>query len=377
MKKYLFLFLLVYGSALQAQNVGIGTAQPSKKLSVNGSIVLDHGSINHGTLDSAALLFGNEQLTGISSNKQGAVNPAGLDVWTNGVKRLSVAQNGNIGINTTPDPIYKFKLSGISRFLSNAYFDGSVNVEGLLTVPGNSIFSGDVETYKLQVHDHLRVGDHAAIGGLRDTNYTLRVYGPRPSRFGGSLETWGNMTVGGALDPAFKLRVIGGNSRFGGDAQVTGRMAVGGDMDDNFRLRVYDGNSRFGGNVEVTGQINTASMSVDALSIGGKGSVKSDGLSPLRVGFASKYVDVVIPAGSTVEYTANITDFDGDNDDIRVAVSQFAPAAGGSALAFERSIISVTNVNASEDTCKIKLYNAAGGQLYLKGTIYLLCVAKN
>ncbi len=372
-----FYLSFITGAAVAQQNIGIGTNSPTKRLSVNGSIVVDHGAANSGTLDSAALLFGSNSSVGISSNKLGAVNPGGIDIWTNGLKRLSVSQDGNMGILTAPDPLYKLKVNGSSRFNGSAYFDDAVNIEGLLTVPGNAILSGNVETYRLQVHEHLRVGDHAAIGGLRDTNYTLRVYGSKPSRFGGNLETLGNMTIGGNLDNSFRLRVIGGNSRFGGDAQVTGRMAIGGDMDDSYRLRVYDGNSRFGGNVDVTGQINTTSMSTDALAIGGKGSVRSDGLSPLRVGFSSKYVDVVIPAGATQEYTVNITDFAGDNDDIRVSVSQFAAAPGGSILAFERSIISVTTVNAAAGTCVLKLHNTASGQLNLKGTIYLLCVAKN
>jgi len=154
-------------------------------------------------------------------------------------------------------------------------------------------------------------------------------------------------------------------------------MAIGGEMDNSYRLRVYDGNSRFGGNVEVTGQVNTASMSVDALSIGGKGSVRSDGPSPLRIGFTSRYVDVVIPGGATLEYIVNIPDFTGDNDDIRVSVSQFAPAGGGDQFAFERTIISITSVNATNGTVRMRLHNSAGGQLYLKGTVYLMAVAKN
>lgn len=355
MKKIVFaLTLFMCKSNLHAQNTGIGTNSPSKKLSVNGTILVDQGSSNYGTLDSAALVFGSNNQAGISSRKIGPHSLNGLDFWAGGEKRMSMNQQGNIGINTTPDQVYRFRVQGLSRFHSPTYFDSEANIYG-----------------------HLYVADYAGLGGAPDTNYTLRVYGNMPSRFGGSLETIGNMTIGGSLDETYRLRVIGGNSRFGGDAQVTGRMAIGGDMDNSYRLRVYDGNSRFGGNVEVTGQINTASMNVDALAIGGKGSVRSDGLSPLRIGFNSKYVDVAIPAGATQEYTVNITDFAGDNDDIRVSISQVAAAAGSDALAFERTNITITNVNAADGTCKLKLHNTANGQLYLKGTIYLMSVAKN
>jgi hypothetical protein len=353
MKKLALLFLVTIAGTAQAQNVGIGTNSPTKKLSVNGSIAVDHRSANNGSLDSAALVFGSSNQAGINSNKTGGGPQHGLDFWTGGSKRLSINQFGNVAINTFPDQVYRFKVDGFSRFSWNAYFDDEVHVYDQLTAP------------------------YASFGGAGDSNYVLRVYGNKGSRFGGNLETHGNMTIGGGIDNNYKLRVIGGNSRFGGDAQVTGNMAIGGDMDNNLRFRVYDGNSRFGGNVEVTGQINAGSMSVDALSIGGKGAAKSDGPSPLRIGFASKYVDVTIPAGATQEYTVNITDFAGDNDDIRISVSQFAQAAGGGALAFERCIITVTNVNAAADTCEIKIHSTAGGQLYLKGTIYLLCVAKN
>lgn len=401
----------------QAQNVGIGTNTPLKKLSVNGSIAIDHDLRNNGSLDSAALIFGNNASTGISSSKIGGLNLNGLDLWTNGTRRFSINQNGyagigtlpntthrlsingrlnatgnistddslfvngHVGIGTAPDGFAKLKVNGLARFNAGEFqYDmtvgGIFHSVGFMWGSNGATIAGVLEGYTVRVNNHLRVSEYASIGGSPDSTFRLRVYDGN-SRFGGSVEATGNMTIGGALDDTYRLRVVGGNSRFGGDAQVTGRMAIGGDMDNSYRLRVYDGDSRFGGNVEVTGQLNTASVSTDALSIGGKGAVRSDGLSPLRIGFTSKYVDVVMPAGTTEEYTVNITDFTGDNDDIRVMVSQFSPATGGSALAFERTVISVTNVNASDGTCKLKLHNSAAGQLYVKGTIYLMCVAKN
>jgi hypothetical protein len=244
-----------------------------------------------------------------------------------------------------------------------------------------------LEASDVKVNRTLRVADYAAVGGGLDSNFRLRVYDGN-SRFGGSVEATSNMTIGGSLDNTYRLRVIGGNSRFGGDAQVTGRMAIGGDMDDNFRLRVYDGNSRFGGNaqvtgtmdvggnIDVTGQLNAGSVNTGALAIGGKGSVRSDGLSPLRIGFSSKYIDYFFTGGEIREFTANITDFEGDNDDIRIVVSQFQQA-GGSPEAWERMLITIRDVDAATNTCKIKIRNTASGQLEVKGTLYLMCVAKN
>ena len=368
------------------QNVGIGTNSPAKKLSVNGSIAVDHNATNTGMLDSAALVFGNDGKVGINSAKSGFNNPHGIDFWTNGFRRFLINQQGNaafgvspddlhrlkvngrlhasgnittndslyvaghVGIGTTPDYYKALRVNGHSAFYGSGYFDGGLTVVGDISSGGTLInhggyIMGEMRAYDLRATHSLRVGTYAAIGGVVDSNYRLRVWG--------------------------------GNSRFGGDAQVTGRMAIGGDMDDSYRLRVWDGNSRFGGNMEVSGQINATSMNIDALAIGGKGAVRSDGLSPLRIGFNYKYVDVVIAGGATQEYTVNITDFAGDNDDIRVMVSQFEPAAGADPLAFERTVMSVTNVNATNETCKLKLHNSAGGALHLKGTVYLTCIAKN
>jgi hypothetical protein len=423
------IFLLAALSAItismQAQNVGIGTNAPTKKLSVNGSIVVDHEETSQGKLDSASLLFGKNGLVGITSAKGLNINSGGIDMWTNGLRRISVNENGNTGIGTlannihrlnvngklnvtgnistsdsltvnghvgigiNPQPGYKLRVGGMSRFGDHVYMDDRLFVANLFEASGGAIVSGGpLEAYDVRVNRTLRVADYAAVGGTLDSNFRLRVYDGN-SRFGGSVEATSNMTIGGSLDNTYRLRVIGGNSRFGGNAQVTGRMAIGGDMDDNFRLRVYDGNSRFGGNAEVTGtldvggnidaagQVNAVSVNTGALAIGGKGSVRSDGLSPLRIGFSSKYIDVTLPAGAIQEYTVNIADFTGDNDDVRVMVSQFQSAIGSNINSWERTLITVSEVNAAADTCKISVHNTSAGQFTVKGTIYLSVIVKN
>lgn len=425
MKKILLVISVsLAATSMRAQNVGIGTSDPSKKLSVKGTIVVDHDEENNGSMDSASLLFGKNGLVGITSNKLFGLNSGGIDLWTGGLRRFSINNNGNtgigtlpvnnyrlqvngklnatgnistndslfvnghIGVGTAPVPGFRLKVDGLSLFTGTSYFEGNQSVDGWLGVGGSLYVVGPMETYNFKANQTLRVGQHVAIGGGIDSAFRLRVFDGN-SRFGGSMEATGNMTIGGTLDNTYKLRVIGGNSRFGGDAQVTGRMAIGGDMDDNYRLRVYDGNSRFGGNAQVTGildvggninltgQLNAGSVNAAAISIGGKGAARSDGPSPLRIGFNSKNVDVTIPGGATVEYTVNITDFEGDNDDVRVMVSQFQYTTGGSIDAWERVLITVSNVDAVTDTCKINIHNTAGGQLTVKGTIYLTAIAKN
>jgi hypothetical protein len=107
--------------SLFAQNVGINTAKPYRSLSVNGSIVVDLNSSNFGTLDSASIVFGELPVkVGISSNKNILEeNPNGLDIWTNNLKRFSIAPNGNVGIGIA-NPFSKFQIiSGSDVSLSN------------------------------------------------------------------------------------------------------------------------------------------------------------------------------------------------------------------------------------------------------------------
>lgn len=336
-----------------AQNVGIGTVAPQRKLTVSGSIMLDQGNQNDGTLDTAALIFGAAGTVGINSKKTGS-GSNGLSFWTGGNANLNISSTGNVGIGGASNSLYRLRVHG-----GNSFFDGDTHNEGSFNAFGN-----------------------AAIGGNVDPAYRLRVYDGH-TRFGGDMHATGNVTIGGDLDPTYKLRVIGGNSRFGGDLYATGNVAFGGDVDNAFRLRVWGGNSRFGGNVEITGNatvdntLTTNNLNVgNSMTIDGKGSVRSNGPSPLRIGFDHKTVDVFIAANSAVWVTANITEFSGDNDDVRVFVSQITQDAGSS-LSWSHIGINVMTPDPGTDTVIIWLHNRSGGNGILKGTFYLTTIAKN
>ncbi|MGB8192319.1 MAG: hypothetical protein WCF67_10395 [Chitinophagaceae bacterium] len=342
----------------KAQNVGIGTVAPQRKLTVNGSIMLDQGNQNNGTLDTAALIFGSAATVGINSKKTGA-GSNGLSFWTAGVPQLNLGSDGHFGIGGVSSASYKLRV-----YNGNSYFEGNIYGEGSMTALTN-----------------------AAIGGNLDPAYKLRVY-DGATRFGGDMHATGNVAIGGEVDNSYRLRIIGGNSRFGGDFHATGNAAIGGDVDNNFRLRVYGGNSRFGGNAEVTGALTASTLAVDnsitassltvdnTLTIGGKGSVRSNGASPLRIGFDTKSVNVFIANNDGVYVTANITDFEGDFDDVRTFVSQVKNDIGGS-LEWYKVGITVMGVNPDDNTCILWLHNRSGGNGILKGTIYLTTIAKN
>ena len=77
------IFVSCITNSLKAQKVGIGTITPQKLFSVNGSIMLDQGNKNNGSIDSAALVFGSSAQVGILSRKTMGDNKDGIDIITN------------------------------------------------------------------------------------------------------------------------------------------------------------------------------------------------------------------------------------------------------------------------------------------------------
>lgn len=350
-KLTLLIAAIVATHCSSAQNVGIGTLNPQRRLTVNGSIMLDQGNQNNGTLDTAALLFGSAGTVGINSRKIGS-GANGLSIWTGGLANLNIASNGNVGIGGDATAVHRLRV-----YNGASYFEGNVHSEGSLTAQ-----------------------NWAAIGGALDPTYRLRVY-DGSSRFGGDLHATGNVAFGGEVDPTYRLRVINGNSRFGGDFHATGKGAIGGDLDPAYSLRVYGGPSRFGGDLQVVGNLSTAGLSAtsiatDALTIDGKGAVRSNGPSALRIGFDQVTVNEALNPNGIVAVQANITNFSGDNDDVRVFVSQFLTDAGGT-LSWQYMGVSVATPNAATDTALIWIHNRSGQAGLLKGTIYLTTIAKN
>jgi hypothetical protein len=399
MKKFILITASLLNTVfLLAQSVGIGTNAPTKKLSVNGSIVVDHGNQNNGSADSAALLFGTQpSLSGILSNKNPASNRyGGLDFFTNGFIRFSVNQNGNMGIGTT-NPGYTLHVLGTSFTSGHSYITEAVRI-------GNPPFFAS---------HSFQVNGTSYFNGTGTFTNTLTVDGTitgNGSIFGQSIRSYGairadtRLAVGGITDEDYRLRIYDGNARIGGDFHATGNSAVGGLPDQNFRFRVYDGNSRFGGDVQVTGDINVGAGAVEAnsiltnsaaaqvvnagtinasnvsisnsLTIDGKGSVRSNGPSALRIGFDQRAVDVIINNNSTAIVVANITDFSGNSGDVRVMVSHISLDVT-STIFWPEVIITVVGVDAAANTCSIALTNKSGNNGVLRGTIYLTSIAKD
>ena len=283
----------------------------------------------------------------------------------------------NVGIGTA-SPTSKLHIVGTTRSTGNLSTDADFSVSG------NAAIGGGVDpAYKLRViGGDARIGGefHATgnvgIGSLPDANYKLRVYGGT-SRFDAHLEVIGQMAIGGDIDPQYKLRVYGGDARIGGEFHATGNVGIGNTPDANYKLRVYGGNSRFDGNANVTGNLDAGSVDVaGALTIGGKGSVKSNGTSPLRIGFDQKSVNFFLANNDDGFVYTDITDFAGGNNDVRVLVSHFESDIAGS-VPWSKIGITVTGVDAANDRCLLWFHNRSGVSGMVVGTVYLMTVAKN
>ncbi len=329
----LLVILLIPGSFSVAQRVGIGTNSPLRKLSIDGSVMIDQNSNNTGTLDSVALVFGNAGIVGISSRQSGP-EPKGLSLWTGGVAYMNLSPLGNLGVGGGYNAAYRLWVrNGHTRMGGDAYVDGNVSADG-------------------------------------------------------------SAAFGGNVDPDYRLRVWGGNTRFGGDMHATGNVGIGGLADNNFRLRVYNGESYFGGSMQVTGHSALTSLGVtgnlstnatitagnvvvnNSLSIGGNGSVRSNGPSPLRIGFDSKTVDINLVAAAIASVNTTFTEFTGNNDDVRVFVSQIRANAGNT-ISLANININVTDIDAATNTCTLSIRNLSSLGGTLKATIFLTTIAKN
>lgn len=350
MKQYLvFLLLLSATGNAYAQNVGVGTNNPLRKFSVAGSIMIDQNNTNTGGLDSAALVFGSGGLSGISSPKSGSSENE-LRFWTSGFNSMRLSPVGNLTIGSGATSTWRLWVRA-----GDANFEGRVQADGSMSV-----------------------------GGPLDQNYRLRVY-DGSARIGGDFHATGYTAIGGGVDSNYRLRVWDGNSRFGGDLYATGNMAVGGSPDNSHKFRVYSGTSRFGGNVSVDGVMEATTIEsfnligthaqVSSLTINGKGSVRSNGSSDLRIGFDQVSVNSAIAPGGGVTVTANITDFSGGSSDVRVMVSHVS-FGGGNTLLTDALKIQVVSVNAADDTANLRITNLSDFPATAVLTIYLMSVVR-
>jgi hypothetical protein len=383
---FLSIFCCCFATHLKSQKVGIGTSNPQKLLSVNGSIMLDQSNTNDGSLDSAALLFGSAGNAGIFSKRTDGAGSGSLSLATAGQTRIHISSTGNVGIGVQ-NAIYNFQVNGTAyvstlRATTLGFFDNHVRIG-----------PGDDANYRLFVSQgngyidgNLNVKTSLGIGGINDT-YKLYVNGN--SRFGGSVYVEDGAIINGTAAFASNVNVtgsetigsslnVGNDGIINGNFRVDGRAGIGGATNANYKLIVNGGNSYFEGNTTNSGNatINGTVNAVGNLVIKGNGHVRSNGSSNLRVGFDQVSYDLVVNANSYVDVTANITSFDNGNSDIRVYPCQVTTSINASANAYVLRFQTM-GVNATDDTCKVRIINPTGAAIVAIGTLYLMSVAKD
>lgn len=355
--------MLLIPLAASAQNVGINTANPTKLLSVAGSIAVDHDNANTGTLDSAALVFGtNPSMVGISSKKTpGPGSSYGLDFWTNGEKRMVITEDGTVGISAPyPDENYDLYVGGDIRANTMKMHHANIDVNANILQEANVGYRVNINGNELASSYRLTVNDGH-------------------SYFDGNGQFTGLLTVDGHLDANSGISASEDIYSFGQIRGTTLRateyMGVGGQADPTYRLRVWSGNSRFGGDVQVTGTLDADEITTE--TINGTGVMRSNGPSSLRMGFSSDAFHITLPGGSQYDVTVNIADFEGGDDDVRVFISQFDPDPLPQYANWHDFSFHVHSVDPVNDTCKVRITNTTGGSLTIKGTLYLASVAKD
>jgi len=375
-------FIGCYAIQSTAQNVGIGTQTPFKKLSVNGTIVVDHNNTNSGSMDSAALWFGTAGGVGIASNKVGEGNTNDLTFFTANQNRMNISMNGNVGIGIYNMGAFKFQVNGTSNFMDNIFINGvlvaeDANVSGELILGTDAVIGENLNVGSDGIiGNNFRVNGRAGINGPTNANYGLYVNNSN-SYFQGNITASGSASTSGSISTSSNLSA-GNNLTVGNDGiiennfRVNGRVGINGATNAGYGLMVNNSNSYFQGNITATGTINASGN----LTVKGNGHVRSNGPSNLKIGFTSKSVNINIANGSNASVIANISEFTGDNDDVRVFVSQVVSDAGGVVLWPEVNI-TVMNVNSANGTCLLWLYNNSGVSGILKGTIYLTTISKD
>ena len=131
-----------------------------------------------------------------------------------------------------------------------------------------------------------------------------------------------------------------------------------------------DNNAVIGGNATINENI----IVLGTASVGGKGIVKSNSTTNLRMGFSSGAYVVNLPVGAQFDIVFNITSFAGTNANIRVSICQFVPDAG-SGDTWGKITMTVHSVDAISNQCKIRFFNGGASAASMDGTLYLMSVA--
>ena len=119
-----------FPTRIEFHTVPEGTTSLTEKLRIShdGKIVVDPGSLNSGNISNALVFGGMSTGEGILSKRTLTGNQYGLDFYTNSLNRLSITNGGKVGIGTN-NPQQALEVNG--RIRQTVYSQG-------ISVPANS-----------------------------------------------------------------------------------------------------------------------------------------------------------------------------------------------------------------------------------------------